>query len=361
MKKVVVYLTTVILSIFAGGILMYGIIYFFPNTIVKTTTMEQKVVNVIDDGIAEGISNVFHAVVIVESYKNNSAVSTGSGFAFKELDGYTYIMTNHHVINNAKEIVVILEDETEISGILVGSDAYCDIAVLKIKSNNKLSIATMGKTNDMKVGDTVFAVGSPLGKTFSNTVTRGILSGKNRLVETTISGTKEEWLMSVIQTDAAINPGNSGGPLCDASGKVIGINSLKIVESSVEGLGFAISIEDAINYATSIIETGKIIRGYIGIQMLNVNEKTQLSRNDITIDSNIKEGVVIVEVQNNSPAKDANLKSGDVIIKINNDKVSNISEFRYHLYKYKIGDEVTLSIHTDGKQENVKIKIKASE
>lgn len=360
MKRVISYIITVIFSIFLGCTLMYGIIYFFPNTIIKTIMQEKKIVNVVDEGISEGIKNVYNSVVVVETYKNNNLSSSGSGFAFKTDSDYIYVMTNHHVISKGETIIITLADTTELTATLVGSDAYADIAVLKVGKNDKLQEVKTESIENVKVGDTVFAVGSPMGKSFSNTVTRGILSGKNRLVQTTINNTNEEWIMNVVQTDAAINPGNSGGPLCDVSGNVIGINSLKIVESSIEGLGFAIPIEDALDYANSIIENGKIVRGYIGISMLDVNSKIQLLRNNIEIDDSIKKGVVIVEVFEDSPAEKSKLQKGDVILKINDNSINNISEFRYHLYKYKIGEEINLTIYRNEKTEIIKSIIEAS-
>lgn len=353
------YIIVTILGIILGCLIMYGIMYLYPNNVVKTITEERKTVNVVDEGISEGINNVYNAVVVIETYKNNKVVSTGSGFAFKEINNETYIMTNNHVISGGSKVVLTLPDDEEIEATIVGSDSFTDIAVLKIASNNNLKIANLSSASKVKIGDTVFAVGAPLGKQFKSTVTRGILSGKDRLVETTSSN--EELLMNVMQTDASINPGNSGGPLCDASGNVIGVTSLKIVESSVEGLGFAIQIDDALNYANNLIVNGKIVRGYVGIKMINASETFQLLRNGISIDSSVTDGVVVVEVINDSPASRAGLKSGDVIVKVGKDDVKTIAEFRYYLYKYNVGDEVELTIYRNGKTEKIKVKIEESD
>ncbi len=362
MKKFLKYFLIIFSSIVVGCGLMYGLIYYFPNTIVKTITKEQKVVNVVDDGIAEGIENVYNSVVVVESYKNDVAVSTGSGFAFKTDKNTTYIMTNHHVIDNADNVIVTLYDSTEIEASIVGSDVYADIAVLKIDNNEKLDIAVSGDLSDMKVGDTVFAVGSPMGKECTNTVTRGILSGKDRMLETRINNSLvTDWIMNVMQTDAAINPGNSGGPLCNASGEVIGVNSMKIVESSVEGLGFAIPIDDALSYSESIIKNGKIVRGYIGIEMINATEKFQLLRSGITLDAKVKDGVVIAKVVEGAPAETSGLEKGDVIVKINDDDVTNIATFRYYLYKYEPNTKVKLTVYRGGDIKEIEVQINTSE
>ncbi len=353
------YIIVAILSVTLGCLIMYGVMYLFPNNTVKTITEEKKTVNVVDEGISEGINNVYNSVVVIETYKNNKVISTGSGFAFKEVNNITYVMTNNHVISNGTKVVLTLPNDEEIEASIVGSDSFTDIAVLKVASNKNLKIAKISSANNVKVGDTVFAVGAPLGKQFKSTVTRGILSGKDRLVETTSSN--EELLMNVMQTDASINPGNSGGPLCDASGNVIGVTSLKIVESSVEGLGFAIQIDDAVNYANNLIENGKIVRGYVGIKMINATETFQLLRSGISIDSSVTDGVVVVEVINNSPASRAGLKSSDVIVKVGKDNVKSIAEFRYYLYKYKVGDEVELTVYRNGKTEKIKVKIEEAD
>ena len=352
------YIIISILCTLFGCLIMYGVIYFFPNTIVKMVTEEKKTVNVVDDGISAGINNIYNSVVVVETYKNSKISSTGSGFAFKEDKDVIYIMTNNHVVEGGTKIVLTLPNDEEVEATIVGTDSYSDIAVLKINKNSNLKVAKLSSAEKINVGDTVFAIGAPLGKQFKSTVTRGILSGKDRLVETTSSN--EELLMNVMQTDASINPGNSGGPLCDVSGNVIGVTSLKIVESSVEGLGFAIQIDDAIDYPNSLIENGKIIRGYVGISMLNASETFQLMRNGITLDGNITDGIVVVEVVNNSPASKAGLKSGDVIVKVDNKDIKNISEFRYYLYKHNVGDEVNITVYRNGKTESIKVKIEAS-
>lgn len=203
----------------------------------------------------------------------------------------------------------------------------------------------------------MFTMGSPMGINFKGTVTRGILSGKDRLVSVSINGSSADWIMNVMQTDAAINPGNSGGPLCNANGEVIGINSMKIVESTIEGIGFAIPIEDAVTYAKNIRENGKISRPYIGVSMLNATSTMQLAYAGIRLDKDIDSGVVVVDVEKNSPAAKAGLKSEDVIIKVGNDTVKDIAEFRYRLYSYEIDETIEMTVIRNGKNETLKIKL----
>ena len=166
-----------------------------------------------------------------------------------------------------------------------------------------------------------------------------------------------DYYMKVMQIDAAVNPGNSGGPLCDVSGKVIGIISLKIVQDEVEGMGFAIPIEDAIKYA-SIIETGKeVTRPYIGISMLDLTNEYYLWQNRIMIPDGVNEGVAVISVENGSPAAKAGLKKGDIIVKLNDEEVGSIAEFRYELYKYEVGNKVKLSFYRDGKLQTANVTL----
>ena len=232
---------------------------------------------------------------------------------------------------------------------------------MKVDASDILKVASLGKSSDSRVGDTVFAIGTPIGSNYAGTATKGILSGKNRLVSVSVSGKINDWIMNVMQTDTAINPGNSGGPLCNANGEVIGISSLKIVESKYEGMGFAIPIEDALEYANYLIKNGSIPRPNIGIDMLEVSNYFQLMHSGIQLDSSISEGVVIKSVDSDSPAQEAKLQIGDVIIKVGEDNVSNIAEFRYRLFKYKIGDKVSITIIRDGEQKIVNVKLKKSE
>jgi serine protease Do len=211
----------------------------------------------------------------------------------------------------------------------------------------------MGSSVNTKVGDTVFTIGSPMSETYAGTVTRGILSGKDRMVDVDSSN-----IMNVMQTDAAINPGNSGGPLCNVNGEVIGINSLKIVQSEVEGIGFAIPIEDALEYAKMIVTGEGIKRPYLGIHMTDVSGSYyELRRNGISIDSSITSGVVVVSVDKNSPCDKAGLEAGDVIIKIGNYDVTKSSELKFYLYKHKPGEEIEVKIIRGTSEKTMKVTL----
>lgn len=354
MKKTVTYIVTIILSIFVGFVGMYALIYYYPQSIVKLVNKSE--VKVTDLGISDGVNNIYDAVVVVETYTNDTLIGTGTGFVYEKDNNNAYIMTNHHVIEGGSSVKITYSNATETDATIVNSDEYADIAVLKVDSSSILAIANLGSYDILKIGDTVFTIGAPMGKEYMGTVTRGILSGKDRLVSVSMTNAGNDWIMKVMQTDAAINPGNSGGPLCNVSGEVIGITSMKVVQSSVEGIGFAIPIGDAKEIANALL-AGKIDRPYVGIEMTDIGEKYNLVRSGITLDSNIKSGVVIVNTMDGSPAKEGGLEKGDVIVKVGDYNVTNVAEFRYYLYKYKVGESIDMKIIRDKTEKIIKIKL----
>ena len=355
MRKKITYILTGLICFLIGLGMMGAIMYYFPKTLIKTIREEN--VNITDDGIAESVKKIKDSVVVIEVYGGKTLLSTGTGFVYDTDDTKAYIMTNHHVIENAGDIKITFSDDSEEVATLVGSDQYADIAILSLPKESIKAVANLGKSEDSEVGDTVFTIGSPMGIEFRGTTTRGILSGKDRLVSVNVNSNSADWIMNVMQTDAAINPGNSGGPLCNANGEVIGVNSLKIVEDTIEGIGFAIPIEDAISYANDIREKGSISRPYIGVSMLNVTSTMQLAYSGIRLDRNIETGVVVVDVENDSPAQKAGLLKGDVIIKVQDHEVKDIAEFRYRLYSYSPDETIELTVLRDGKEALASVKL----
>lgn len=209
----------------------------------------------------------------------------------------------------------------------------------------------------------MFTIGSPMSSEFSGTVTRGILSGKNRMVEVSVgSSSSKDWIMNVMQTDAAINPGNSGGPLCNVSGEVIGINSMKIVQSEIEGIGFSIPIEDALLYANKIVKGEKIQRPFLGVQMADMSTSGYyLAKQGIKIDNSVTSGVIVISTTDNGPSNKAGLEKGDVIIGIGKYKVKSVAELRYYLYKYEPNDEVEIKVIRGKEQKIFKVKLEISD
>ena len=314
------------------------LIKYYPDTDPEAKERIEKTVTVTDTGIAEGIGNIYDAVVVVENYQNSKLAGIGSGFIY---DKEGYIMTNHHVVEKASSVKVILMSGDTVEAKVIGSDEYADIAVIQIDKKYVTKVATIGSSENTKVGDTVFTIGSPMSSSYSGTVTRGILSGKNRMVEVSVDSTTNDWVMNVMQTDAAINPGNSGGPLCNVSGEVIGINSMKIVQSEIEGIGFAIPIEEALDYAKKIVSGEKVVKPLLGVTMMDISKSSYyLRRQNITIDSSITSGVIVYDLLANGPAKKAGLQKGDVITQIGKYTVTNSARLKYYLSKYKPGETV---------------------
>lgn len=324
------------------------------QSVVKNITQSE----LIENSISSSVDNVYGSTVVVIASAKGKTISTGTGFIYKIDNKKAYIMTNNHVIDGADEASIEFSDGNEkISAKIVGGEAYSDIAVLTIDNKDYMAVE-IGESDKIKLGDTIFTVGSPMGINYKGSVTKGILSGKDRLVEVSLSKTSAaDYYMKVLQIDAAVNPGNSGGPLCDVSGKVIGIISLKIVQDEVEGMGFAIPIEDALEYASKI-ETGeKIARPYLGISMLDLSEEYALWQYRINIPDGVNEGVAIVSVEEGSPAGKAGLKKGDIIVKLGNENTKSLAEFRYQLYKYEVGDKVKVTFYRDGKMQNLTVTL----
>lgn len=311
-----------------------------------------------DDSISKGVEAVYDAVVVVEGFKNGELVSTGTGFIYKKTSKHSYIMTNHHVIDGAEEVKLILSDKTVIDAEVMGSEVYSDIGVLATNSDKIKSVAVIGDSTKLDVGDTLFTVGSPEGSNYAGTVTKGILSGKDRLVSVALSGSNQyDYYMKVLQTDAAINPGNSGGPICNINGEVIGVTNMKLVDSTVEGMGFAIPIEDALIYAETLETGNEVVRPYLGVGMCDINDTQRLFYNQILLDDKIKEGVVVLEVDDNSAAGKAKLKKGDVIIELASEKIESVAHLRYELYKHTPGETIKIKYIRNGKEKTVEIKL----
>ena len=355
----VVLIVSILLSFVCGALGSYLIVsnYSVEQVVKNITTSE-----LVENSISTSVDKVYSSTVIIVAYKDGKQVSTGTGFVYKKDNNKAYIMTNNHVIDDADEVEVEFNDKSErIDAKILGGEVYSDVAVLTIDAKKADGVVEIGNTNDLKLGDTIFTVGSPMGITYKGTVTKGILSGKERMVEISVSGGASDYYMNVLQIDAAVNPGNSGGPLCDVSGKVVGIISLKIVQNEVEGMGFAIPIEDALDYANTIEKGGEIVRPYVGISMVDLSEEYYLWQNRITIPEGVDEGIAVVEVVDGSPADKAGLKKGDIITKLGDKDTGSLAEFRYELYKHDVGDKLMVTYYRDGKIRTTNITLGKSE
>lgn len=324
---------------------LFGCFYeFYLKNLVVETTKTIKDVTVTDTGIADSVEKVYDSVVTVKNYVRGQLYSTGSGFVFKSDDKYGYILTNYHVINGGSEVTVIFTNNKEEKVNVVGFDEYSDIAVLAVDKSLILSVAQIGSSTDMRIGDTTFAVGTPVDSSvYSWSVTRGILSGKDRMVQV------DNYVMSVLQTDTAINSGNSGGPLCNSNGEVIGITNMKLASSQIEGMGFAIPIEDAVKNAETIISGKKINRPYLGISIYDSNNYF-----------NNESGVYVESVEKGGAADKAGMKKGDKITKVADVEITNTSYFRYQLYKFDIGDKIKITIERNGIEKTLTVTLTGS-
>lgn len=302
-------------------------------------------------GLSQTVNKVYDAVVMIKNYQRGKVAGSGSGFVYKVDDNYGYIMTNQHVVDGSTKVTAVLTSGEEVEGELLGGDKYIDVAVIRIPVDKVIAVAKIGSTEDLQLGETVIAIGTPVDEEYYNTVTGGHISGLNRKVTVSIDSTND-WIQDVIQIDASINPGNSGGALVNVNGEVIGITSLKLVNDSIEGMGFAIKIEDAMNHIDELESGKKIERPLLGITHVNVTEKQVLNQYRITVDQSIEEGIVVLSVIEGSSAEKAGLQKGDVIIGFDDDKVTNTAYLRYLLYKHKVGDTIKIK-YLRGTEEKV--------
>lgn len=354
-----------VLLVLVAFLLGAGIMYWYSTQNPKIITTKKTIseTKVTEEAMEDAISKVYDSVICIEVLtENGSVISTGTGFVYATSEKYGYVLTNAHVVSSGTIVKGVLSNNETIELSILGTDTYTDLAVLRMDVKNVLQVASIGKSENMKVGNTVFTVGSPMGLTYAGTVTKGILSGKDRLIETSTSGglSSESYIVKVLQTDAAISPGNSGGPLVNLAGDVVGITSLKLVDDQVEGMGFAIPIEDAMYYV-DILEKGEPIkRPLVGVQILDLTDKYALYRYGINVDTSIESGVILLTVNNGYPASNAGLKSGDIITKINGEKITTVSEFKYELYKHSIGDTIEVTYYRNGKENKTQVKLDKS-
>jgi 2-alkenal reductase len=310
----------------------------------------------IETNITQAVQKVGSAVVTVvgsipgqSTFFGQTADQTVSGSGvFISADGY--VLTNNHVVEGTSAVSLVLADGSEQIATIVGADPYSDIAVLKTDGNVP-AVAALGNSDLLQPGESVIAIGSPLGD-FKNTVTVGVVSATGRSIDTGQGYQVED----LIQTDAAINHGNSGGPLVDLAGEVIGINTLIVRGTGsgdvAEGLGFAIPINTAQAVAQQIIQKGYFARPYMGVRFQPINP-------DISARYNlaVQWGIYVTQVVSGSPADKAGLKEADIIIKLDDTALDESHSYINTLFAYKAGDQVNLSVMRDGKLIQVPITL----
>ncbi len=313
---------------------------------------------------ADVVERVGPAVVTVVAEGETPRVARGFGLALPPaqavgsgviVDERGYIVTNNHVVAEGRKYQVILADGKKVSARLVGRDDFSDLAVLQVDGPLP-AVAQLGDSSKLRPGEPVIAIGSPLGD-FRNTVTSGVVSATGRKLDDAAPG-----LTDLIQTDAPINSGNSGGPLVNAAGQVVGINTAVVRGTpggslfgggaSAEGLGFAIPSNTVRTVVEQLIQHGVVTRPYLGVSYQTINPRIAAY-----YDLDVQDGALVARVAPNSPARQAGLQQGDIIVAVNGEKVGQERSLAEVLSKSKVGDEVTLTIRRDGKEQTLNVKL----
>lgn len=321
--------------------------------------------------IVEEVASAVVGIVNIQSQSNfweqegaAAEAGTGSGVIYRVEDGRAFVVTNHHVIQGADQIEVVMPDETRVRAELLGSDLFTDLAVLEMSSEHVDKVVQLGNSDTAKVGEPAIAIGSPLGLYLSGSVTQGIISGKQRAIpqDFDMDG-RADWQAEVIQTDAAINPGNSGGALINMRGQLIGINSMKIAQSSVEGIGFAIPINDAIPIIEQLETEGTVTRPYLGVEAYSLEDIAQVEwQRSLQLPKEVQGGIYLRSIEPMSPADRAGLEPYDVITHLDGKEIGNIIGLRKHLYQEKaVGEEMRITYYRGGKQMETTVILAAQE
>ena len=368
LKKV--FLVALVGGVLGGGIVIGGCAVYNryssqavtqDNRKGKTVTSNIKVTET--NQATKAFNKVKNAVVSVEAYSSSdnsldslfgnfgggksakeTSESEGSGVIYKKTGNTAFIVTNNHVIAGSNKVEVLMSNGKKLPATVVGHDAISDLAVLKINAQDVTEVASFGNSDDIQVGQTALAIGSPLGSEYATSLT-------------------EE---TVIQTDAAINPGNSGGPLINLAGQVIGINSMKLSSTgtgsgsstSVEGMGFAIPSNEVVSIINQLVANGKVIRPALGISLIdlaNVPEEQQQSV--LKLPSSVTGGIVVAKINDNSPLKGSGIQKGDVIVSLGGKKVTGLASLREALYAHKLGSTVEIGYYHDGQEKTTKIQL----
>lgn len=355
----IVVVVLLLISLTCNGFLMYKVMYDSQGQ--NTSTNQTQIQNVkmdIKSDLTDVIETAKQSSVGIAVYQRNRMTGSGSGVVYKK-DGKTvYVITNHHVIDGAESIETIFSNGESVKAELVGSDQYGDIAVLKMTVNFDVKVFKLGDSDLLDSGETVLAIGSPLGIEYAGTVTQGIVSAPKRTISVDLNNDgKEDWDMNVIQTDAAINPGNSGGALVNGAGELVGITSMKYASEEVEGIGFALPINDAVKLVNEIIETGKVSRPVLGISGLSLDGYSSYELYMYRIETNLNKGIYVASVQNGSGAAKAGIQVGDVITEFNGEDIESYKDFLTKLYSQKPGDKATLTINRNGTTSKVSVTL----
>lgn len=332
-----------------------------------STVVTSDVTQIVEEtsGAVVGVSNLQVAkqnpfAAQTSGKKESQEAGVGSGVIYKKDGDTAYIVTNNHVVEGAQEVMVTLNDGTELDAEVLGTDIWTDLAVLKVPGKQIETVAEFGDSSVLQAGEPVIAIGNPLGLQFSGSVTTGVISGTERLVPLDINqdGT-EDWQSEVLQTDAAISPGNSGGALLNAKGQLIGINSMKISQEAVEGIGLAIPINTAIPVISDLEAEGAVHRPSMGVAIVDLAEvPAQYRSTQLNLPTDIEGGIVIQSVVEGSGAAQAGMDMYDVIIELDGKPVHSVLELRQYLYnETKVGDTLTVKAYRNGELQTFKLTL----
>ena len=332
------------------------------NTTQVSTDITTDVTSAVEKvaGAVVGVTNIQSSSDFLNPSGASQEAGTGSGVIYKKSGDKAYVVTNNHVIEGANQIEVTLSDGAKVDAKLLGTDIWTDLAVLEMDAAKVTTVAQFGNSEKLKQGETVIAIGNPLGLDFSGSVTTGVVSGKDRTIPVDLNRDgQHDWQAEVLQTDAAINPGNSGGALVNLAGDLIGINSMKIAQSSVEGIGLAIPINSAIPVIEDLEQFGEMKRPSMGVTLVDVTDVSAFHQRDtLRLPEEVTTGVVVDEVVGESPADVAGLQRYDVIVEMDGEKIENIIELRKHLYNEKeVGDSLTIKVYRAGQLMEMNLEL----
>ncbi|MEW6523213.1 MAG: trypsin-like peptidase domain-containing protein [Bacillota bacterium] len=318
----------------------------FPDLPPVTTTAADYPVVMVAETLGPAVVGVVNRAVVGQDFRGRQLLETRTGSGVL-ISSNGYIITNHHVIANTSQLTVIMADGSSFSAEIVGSDPPVDLAVIKIPVDH-VPYARLGDSDALRVGEPAIAIGNPLGLEFRHSVTAGVISGIDRILQV------GEEFIRLVQTDAVINPGNSGGPLANSSGEVIGINTLKIDLPRVEGMGFAIPSNTVRRIVEELISDGRVRRPWLGVKIL---DRATIQQYRIEVRVQFDRGVYVDAVVTGSPAARAGLSVGDIIVEIGKRRVDDIGSLQVALREHRVGETVAVKIIRNGQTQTVEITL----
>lgn len=351
----------------AGGVLLLGLMTLFgasggENQQVGIPALAPTASENMDQQVIQAANEVRPAIVSVLNEKSKSGSSKvttlglGSGVIFKKQGNKAYIITNNHVVSGGNTYDVVLSSGMHKKAKVIGSDRITDLAVLQVNAGGIQQVAQLGDSGKLQYGETAIAIGNPLGLGYSQTVTMGIISSPHRTIPISLAQNGVyDWSEDMIQTDAAINEGNSGGALVDLEGRVIGINSAKVADVGVEGLGFAIPINQVKPVVATLMKDGKIVRPFMGIAAVDLTADPTAGKR-LKLPVSVKDGVLLMSTT--GAAAKAGLQKNDVVVELDKQPIHNMLDLRKYLYDHmKIGQTMKVTYYRVGQAHTAELTL----